>query len=313
MRMAFIETLCQLAEQDGRIWLLTGDLGYSLLERFVNRFPDRFVNVGVAEQNLIGIATGLALCGRIVFVYSIANFPTLRCLEQIRNDVCYHNSNVKIVAVGGGLGYGPLGYTHHGVEDLAIMQALPNMAVIAPGDLVEARLTTKAVANWQGPCYLRLGRASGSIVHQTPPDFEIAKALKIREGKDLTLISSGEILKTVVDAASALLEKGIDVCVLSMPTIKPLDTQAVIRAGTETQKIVTIEEHSIQGGLGVAVGMTLLDYGMEEVRLLRLGLATAICKEIGSQNYLRAQQGLSTNNLLVRIERFYDEKKSPSS
>ena len=147
MRTAFIDTLCQLAAEDERIWLLTGDLGYSVLERFATRFPERYVNVGVAEQNMVGVAAGLARCGKMPWVYSIANFPTFRCLEQIRNDVCYHNGNVKVVAVGAGFAYGPHGYTHHGLEDVAILRALPNMTVVAPADPVETRLATIAIAN----------------------------------------------------------------------------------------------------------------------------------------------------------------------
>jgi transketolase len=150
MRTAFIEELISLAERDDRIWLVCGDLGYSVLDAFSDRFPDRYLNAGVAEQNMTGIAAGLALTGKVVFTYSIANFPIMRCLEQIRNDVCYHKLNVKIVAVGGGLAYGSHGYTHHGVEDLAIMSALPDMAVVAPGDPVEARAATAALAATPG-------------------------------------------------------------------------------------------------------------------------------------------------------------------
>src|SRR5689334_14978381 len=146
MRTSFIEALCEVAEQNDRVWLLTADLGYSVLERFASRFPRRYMNVGVAEQNLIGVAAGLARCGKIPFVYSIANFPTLRCLEQIRNDVCYHHGNVKVVAVGGGFSYGAQGYTHHGIEDLSIMRSLPGMTVVAPADPTEARLATSALA-----------------------------------------------------------------------------------------------------------------------------------------------------------------------
>src|SRR5260370_9353377 len=145
MRTAFIEALWELAAQEERLWLLTGDVGYLVLEPFIHSFPERYVNVGVAEQDLAGVAAGLARCGKIPFIYSIANFPTLRCLEQIRNDICYHEGNVKIVAVGGGLTYGAQGYTHHGVEDLAILRALPVLTVLAPGDPVETRLATKAV------------------------------------------------------------------------------------------------------------------------------------------------------------------------
>src|SRR5262249_13809462 len=142
MRAAFIKTLYELAERDERVWLLTGDLGFTVLEDFARRFPERYLNVGVAEQNMTGVAAGLARCGKVVFTYSIANFPTLRCLEQIRNDVCYHEANVKVVSVGGGFAYGAAGYTHHGVEDLGALRLLPGMTVVAPGDPVETRLAT---------------------------------------------------------------------------------------------------------------------------------------------------------------------------
>jgi len=155
MRTEFIKELCEIAETDDRIWLLTSDLGYSVLEQFYNLFPKRYINVGVAEQNMTGIAAGLAMCGKVAFTYSIANFPTLRCVEQIRNDVCYHNVDVKIVAVGGGLVYGALGMTHHGTEDLAIMRALPNMTVIAPGDPVEVKLAMRAIVERKGPYYFK--------------------------------------------------------------------------------------------------------------------------------------------------------------
>src|SRR5437660_421122 len=147
MRTSFIETLCALANEDERIWLLTGDLGYSVLEPYARAFPNRYVNIGVAEQNMAGIAAGLARCGKIVFTYSIANFPTLRCLEQIRNDVCYHGANVKVVAVGGGLAYGALGASHHATEDLAILRSLPGLVVAAPGDPLETALIRRPVAD----------------------------------------------------------------------------------------------------------------------------------------------------------------------
>src|SRR5437763_8263703 len=159
-----------MAEEDERIWLLSGDLRYSVLERFAQKYPERFINVCVAEQNMMGVAAGLAMSGKTVFTYSIANFPVMRCLEQIRNDVCYHNLNVKIVAVGGGLAYGPAGYTHHALEDLAVMRAMPGMTVLAPGDPVEARLATTALADRQGPCYLRLGKAGEPLVHRQQPE-----------------------------------------------------------------------------------------------------------------------------------------------
>lgn len=291
MRTAFIETLCELAEQDERIWLLTGDLGYSVLERFASRFPNRYVNVGVAEQNMIGVATGLAMCGKIVFVYSIANFPTFRCLEQIRNDACYHNADVKIVTVGGGFAYGSLGYTHHGVEDMAIMRALPNMTVIAPGDPVETGLATRAIRDWPGPCYLRLGKAGEPLVHQVEPRFQIGKSLVVREGSDVTLIGTGTMLKIAIEVADLLAEQSLQARVLSMHTIKPPDRDAILDAARETSGVVTLEEHSTIGGLGSTVS-EVLAVSRASGWVLHLGVAPSSLLEVGSQAYLRSQSEL---------------------
>jgi transketolase len=296
MRTAFIETLCDLASQDERIWLLTGDLGYSVLERFAERFPGRFVNVGVAEQNMMGVAAGLALCGKIVFTYSIANFPTMRCLEQIRNDVCHHNLNVKIVAVGGGLAYGAAGYTHYAVEDLAVMRALPNIAVIAPGDPVESRCATRAVAAHPGPCYLRLGKGGEPVIHSSQPSFQIGKAIMIQFGTDLTLISTGGVLELAVKAARELVRENRSIQVLSMPSIQPLDDTAVLDAACRTNAIVTVEEHG-PGGLASAVAEVLTRTG-RPIRFAGLGLPRETPSVAGSQAALRAQHGLTVANIV---------------
>src|SRR4029077_3100742 len=176
-RAASIETLNALADKDPRVCLIVGDLGYSVIEEFASKHPDQFVNAGVAEQNMIGLAVGMALSGKVVFTYSIGNFGTLRCLEQIRNDVCYHRANVKVVAVGGGLAYGNLGVTHHASEDVAIMRSLPNMTVVAPGDPVEARLATRAVVALDGPAYLRLRQAGGPGGHEAGPPLPLGRAV----------------------------------------------------------------------------------------------------------------------------------------
>src|SRR3990172_770201 len=204
MRTAFLNTLADLAARDDRIFFLTGDLGFGVVETFAQRFPDRFLNVGVAEQNMTGVATGLALSGKVVFTYSIANFPTLRCLEQIRNGPCYHNANVKVVSVGGGLAYGSLGMSHHATEDLAVMRVLPNLTVVAPGDPVETALATGALARQNGPAYLRLGRAGEPVVHAAGVSFELGRAVQLRDGRDLTLISTGGMLVTATRVADAL-------------------------------------------------------------------------------------------------------------
>lgn len=302
MRTAFIETLCELAEADERIWLLCGDLGYSVLERFSSRFPDRFVNVGVAEQNMTGVAAGLAMCGKIVFTYSIANFPTLRCLEQIRNDVCYHQANVKVVAVGGGLAYGPQGYTHFGLEDLAVMRTLPNMTVVAPGDPLEARLATRAIIEHPGPCFLRLGKGREPVVHQTEPDFTIGKAIVVRDGDDVTLISTGTILGEVLAAADVLEKKGVKARVLSMPTVSPLDKEAIDEAAAQTNAICVVEEHGRIGGLSDAVARLLA--GRCRCRLVCLSIDTMqllAAGSVGSQSLLMERSGLSAAGISERV------------
>jgi len=303
MRTAFLEELVKLAEQDERIWLVCGDLGFSVLEPFANRFPKRYLNAGVAEQNMTGIAAGLAMAGKIVFTYSIANFPVMRCLEQIRNDVCYHNLSVKIVAVGGGLAYGSHGYTHHGVEDIAIMSALPNMAVAAPGDPQETRSITRILASRAGPAYLRLGKAGEPMVHKGDIAVDYGKAIAIREGSDLTLISIGGMLSTTVAAADKLSNHGYSVRVLSMPFALPLDEAAILSAAAETKAVLTVEEHGY-GGLGTAVGECMARSASGTLFVpLRLGRSPI--KVAGSQDQLRALQGLSVEGIARSAEDAY--------
>jgi transketolase len=302
MRTAFIETLFELAQADERITLVVGDLGFGVVECFMRELPKQFVNAGVAEQNMTGLAVGMALSGKIVFTYSIANFPTLRCLEQIRNDVCYHNANVKIVAVGGGMAYGSLGISHHATEDIAIMRALPNMVVVVPGDPVEARLATHAVAGWNGPCYLRLGRAGEPAVHSCNPEFQLGRAITVRDGNDLTLIVTGGLLSQAVAAADVLAGRGIHARVLSMHTVKPLDTEAVLKAARDTPAIITVEEHSVIGGLGGAVAEVLMESDVRPVAFRRIGLNDTFSSKVGSQDYLWAEYGLDVAGILKTVE-----------
>ena len=302
MRSAFFQTLMELAEVDERIYLLVGDLGFGVVEPFLRKFPKRFVNVGVAEQNLTGLAAGIASTGAIVFTYSIANFPVLRCLEHIRNDVCYHRANVKIVSIGGGYSYGALGMTHHSTEDLAVLRALPEMTVVAPGDPYEAREATRAVVAHEGPCYLRLGRAGEPIVHTSPVEFRIGKAIQVRSGDALTLISTGALLQTAVTVADRLESAGVSTRVLSMHTLKPLDVGAVLKAARETHAVITLEEHSIIGGLGGAVAECLAEEDHLKVPFRRLGIPPAFCGQFGSQDYLRSRSGLSPEGIMASLE-----------
>lgn len=296
MRNAFVETLCELAGHNDRIWLLTGDLGFSVLEPFIKCFPERYLNVGVAEQNMTGVGSGLALSGKIVFVYSIANFPVMRCLEQVRNDICYHNADVKIVTVGGGYVYGAAGYTHHGVEDLAVMLALPNMTVIAPGDPLEARLATRAIANHRGPCFLRLAKAGEPILHPTEPDFQIGNAIILKEGQDITLVSTGTVLELALESSEKLTSLGYSVEVISMPTLFPLDQDAIVKTAQKTGKIMTIEEHG-PGGLGSLVAEVVAQQEVPiKFRVVRLRREPMFLA--GSQDRLRSYHGLSVDGIV---------------
>lgn len=309
MRAAFIKNLIETAREDGNIFLLVGDIGYRLVEPFAEKFPERFVNIGIAEQNMVGIAAGLALSGKTVFLYSIANFPTVRCIEQIRNDVCYHQANVKIVSAGGGLIYGALGATHHLTEDFALMRALPNMTVIAPGDPLEAGLSTRAAALLPGPCYLRLGRTGDPDVHSVAPDYKIGRAIKMRDGGDITLIASGGILPNVCRAAENLAGQGIEVLVLSMHTVKPVDKEAVLSAARNTGAIVTVEEHSMLGGLGSAVAELLAEDMSRGTAFMRMGIPDEFCPQVGSQDYLRNIYSLSVDGIVSSVKKFLERKK----
>lgn len=302
MRTAFVRSLIDSARADDRVFLLVGDVGYSLVEPFAQEFPDRFINIGVAEQNMVGIATGLAMSGKTVFAYSLANFPTLRCVEQIRNDVCYHNANVKIVASGGGLAYGALGITHHVTEDIGVMRVLPNMTIVAPADPLESALATRAIIEWPGPCYLRLVKTGDPLIHKRTPDFQIGKAIVVRDGSDVTLVATGGILKNAIQAAEQLSKQRIQSRVISMHTIKPLDVDAVLAAAKETTAIITIEEHNIIGGLGSAVSEVLAERDHPQIAFRRMGINDAFCSQIGSQEYLQKIHSLSVENIVEMVE-----------
>ena len=302
MRNAFLKELFELAKKDERIVLIVGDLGFGVVNPFMEQLPRQFLNAGVAEQNMTGMAAGMALSGKIAYTYSIGNFPTMRCLEHVRNDVCYHNANVKIVTVGGGFAYGAMGATHHAIEDLAVMRALPGMTVVAPGDPVEAKAATRAITEFHGPCYLRLGKAGEPIVHQSEIQFELGKAIRMREGRDATLICTGGILQTAVRAAQRLAEIGIQTRLLSMHTLKPLDTDAVLAAARETHAICTLEEHSILGGLGSAVAEVLAEADIPKIPFKRIGVPPGFSPYIGSQEYMQECHGLTPEAIAKTVE-----------
>lgn len=300
MRDQFIATLGELAAEDARIILITGDLGFGVLDEFERRFPRQYLNVGVAEQNMTGVATGLALEGRIVYTYSIGNFPTLRCLEQIRNGPCYHGLNVNIVSIGGGFSYGNLGFTHHATEDLAIMRALPGMTVLAPCDVWEVSEATRAIAARPGPAYLRLDKSKVQTNHTATP-FRIGEMRRLREGKALTIVTCGGVASEAMYAADLLAGQGVDCRVLSAHTIKPIDSESLLLAAQETGGIVTVEEHAVDGGLGGAVAECCLANSLWPKKFKRLGLETAFTPVVGDQGYLRQLSGLTATFLSASI------------
>jgi transketolase len=300
MRDSFIERLSLMAERDPRVMLITGDLGFGVFNSYRERFPRQFINAGVAEQNMTGVATGLAMEGHIVYTYSIANFVFMRCLEQIRNDAAYHDCNVNVVAVGGGFSYGALGISHHATEDLAIMRSLPGVTVVAPGDDWEAAEATEAVAGTPGVSYLRLDKSSVEVPHDEAV-FQLGKVRCVRQGNDVTLAATGGMLFEALAAAEALAENGIQARVLSVHTIRPLDSVTLIQAAEETLGFVTLEEHTVDGGLGGAVAETLLESGATPGFFHRIGLRSGFSSIVGSQQYLRGRYGLDSLAIAAKV------------
>lgn len=302
MRDTFVSILSEIASKDKNVMLLTGDLGFGVLSKFAHDFPEQYLNVGVAEQNMSGIAAGLALEGKTVFTYSIANFNTLRCLEQIRNDICYHNLNVKVVSVGGGFCYGALGISHHATEDLAIMSSIPNLKVVAPADKMETRLLIAAVYKEQGPFYLRLGRGGEPQLYSDPPNFSIGKAITYFPEGDIAILSSGGILENVLESRRILKQSGITAQVYSIHTLKPFDENLIEQLAYKVKLIVTVEEHLSKGGLGSRTAEVLSELDGQKPKLIRIGLGDDFMSEVGDQNYLREKVGLAPDQIADRIK-----------
>ena len=300
MRDSFIRSLLELAKEDRSIELITGDLGFGVLKPFWEAVPDQFINVGIAEQNMTSIAAGMALEGKTVFTYSIGNFPTLRCLEQIRNDCAYHGAKVKIVCIGGGYVYGSLGMSHHATEDLAVMRSLPDVAVFAPADKVEAAEVARAVAKHPGTCYIRLGRGGEAVIRESIDNFRIGKAIPVCTGSRVAIFSTGDIYGEVAAAREILERSGITPTIYTFPTVKPLDEETIQRCAASHELIVTCEEHNLSGGFGSAVAEVLAQTA-SSARLLRLGIPDTYCATVGDQSHLRRQYGLKGDQIAHRI------------
>jgi transketolase len=291
-REAWSVTLAEMAEERPEIVVLSADLiGATLASRFADLYPERSFNVGVAEQNLIGVAAGLALTGKIPVVATFSVFLLMRACEQVRTDICYPNLNVKLIGTAGGLSFGLGGPSHATTEDIAIARSLPNMVVIVPADYPETVQAMQAAMAHTGPVYLRVGRSAEPVVYADKPHFEIGRAHQLRDGNDVTLIGCGVMVFESLRAADALQEHGISARVIDMHTIKPLDADVVLKAALETKAILTVEEHTILGGLGSAVAEVMAEGGIG-TRFKRVGILD-IFATAGRPDYLREHYGLN--------------------
>lgn len=305
MRTAFIKTLVEEAIKDERIFLLTGDLGYAAIEPFMEKIPGRFLNMGVAEQNMVGFAAGLALSGKIPVVYSIATFMTLKTMEQIRNDICYQNLNVKIVGVGSGLTYSQYGATHQSSEDIALMRVLPNMKVICPGDPVEVEKAVSAMLAESSPCYLRIGARGEPRLHKPDVDFKLGKGIVMREGKDVAIIATGNMLANSVSANDLLEKEGIKAEIVSMHTVKPLDEELLKNIFKNFKYVFTVEEHSLIGGLGSAVSEFMSEQSARPAIFHRIAIGDEFQKVGGWLDYIREKNGLSPEKIAETVKKYY--------
>lgn len=298
MRNTAVNQIDFLAATDERICLMTADLGYNVLTPFMEHYPDRYYNVGISEQAMTAMAAGMALEGQIVFTYSIGNFPTLRCLEQIRNDICYHNANVKIIALGGGFAYGQLGMSHHATEDIAAMRALPNMRVFVPADPIETRAAVTAACEMDGPCYIRLGRGGEKNLHTSEEIGNLQKAQELRPAGSVNILSVGSVTEEALRASDILNEHGLPVGVFTFPSVKPIDKTSILTIARKSSQLFTVEEHNVVGGFGSTVADVLAEAGGTIPPLQKLGLQDVYPSIVGSQTYLRDYYGFSAERIV---------------
>lgn len=302
MRTTFVNTLAEMARQDEKIVCVIGDTGFAVFEGFEKEFGPRFVNVGIAEQNFVGFGAGLAAMGMKPYIYNVVSFMTLRGLEQIVLDVSYQRNPVVLVGVGGGHAYGPAGPTHHAYFDIAMMQMLPDMAVVCPADPVEMRAVMLFSKDYGQPMYIRIGRSVDPVVHEAPIDFSLGKFFKMREGRDGVLLASGTMVKDALKAHDLLLAMGISIAVYSVPTIKPLDEGVVLSLAADYPALFTLEEHSRNGGLGSAVGDVLLENGGTGMHFYKFGFPDTFAPVTGSRDYLNDVYGLSPQKIAATIK-----------
>ncbi|WP_379143776.1 transketolase family protein [Paenibacillus sp. sgz500992] len=295
-RQVICDTLLELAKWDRDIMVLASDSrGSAAMAPFANTFPEQFVEVGIAEQNIVGMSAGLAHSGKKPFVTSPACFLSMRSIEQIKVDVAYSRTNVKLIGISGGVSYGALGMSHHSVQDIAVARAIPGLAIVLPADRHETKKLTEALVKYDGGVYVRIGRNPVEDVYESDDyPFEIGKAVIVQEGSDITIIAAGETVRVALDAAKALSENGVSARVINMHTIKPLDEEAIIAAARETGRIITVEEHSIYGGLGAAVAEVVVQHHPVPMKVLGIPDEPAIA---GKTAEVFRHYGLTGDNI----------------
>jgi len=301
MRVAFVKKLTELALNDKDLYFITADTGFKVFDEYQNIFSDRYLNIGISESAMVSIASGLALSGKRVFLYGIVPFVVMRCFEQIRNDLCMQNLPVVIVGVGAGLVYGREGATHHSIEDIAVMNALPNMTVVCPGDPVETSKAMEATTNLKGPMYLRLGKSGEQVIHQDSNiPFEIGEGIVIEKGADIAIVSTGNMLTTATELANMLRSKGMTPEVISMHTVKPIDRDLIVDVSKRCRMILTLEEHSTIGGLGSCVANVISEENLS-VMLKKFAIGDQYADVAGSHSYLKRHFGLTAEQIFEKL------------
>lgn len=312
MRQMCLNMVYDLAKADERIFFVGSDLGVGTLDAFKQDMPDRFLMEGVSEANIVGLAAGLALEGKIPYVNTIATFITRRCYEQIVLDLCLHNANVRLIGNGGGFVYAPLGPTHEAIEDLAILRSIPNMTIIAPADAEEMRRFMPESVDHQGPIYIRLAKGYDPIVTNDDGPFQIGKAVPMREGTDALLVTTGITLKGALEAADLLEQDGISTAVLHIPTIKPLDVEAILARAAQVPVIVTAEEHTVIGGLGSAVAEIIAEANFDSAkRFKRIGIPDVFADKYGSQDSLMERYSITAVHMSQVVQSLAAGKSQP--
>ena len=301
MRAAFADEIEKITTNDNRVVLLSGDIGNRMFDTYKEKFPSNFYNCGIAEASMTSLSAGMALCGLRPVTYTITTFNTIRCLEQIRLDLCYQNLPVIIVGVGGGLSYASLNATHHALEDIAFLRVLPNMTVICPGDAWEVRAALRESLKINGPVYIRMAKKNEPLVHSSIPDLIIGKGLIIQPGKDICFLNAGSLLPSVIDAAETLKNKGISAQVVSMHTVKPLDKELLNDVFNNFNNVFTFEEHSILGGFGGSIAEWLSEQNNPKAKLTRIGTNDFFMYEAGEKEHAQEFFGISTSKIIEKV------------